>query len=341
MKKLYTFCLALVTVSAVAQVPTNFGTNAEDGILYQTYNLIDHGVVSSVRFQAQNSVAEGDAVWEFYTGDYMINWRPYTANDTLSGFDAIIDPSVETASARYNSNYGGQSGRLPAIQAGNYYTCIIQDGTGDNFMSIIETDFQPVAIDTVYISPEQPTVNDDITVTVELDGFNSLSPGEHVFIRASPDFNITSSYLEVTNFSNGVGTAIIPAGGVPAGIPIQYYALVTEEADPEAVADIDYFTLFFANNSGNNYEVTVSTVTGVNEAQSDHTVTVANGFVMLQNVSDVETIQLISVDGRIVRSISVDGRSSLNISTDGLSSGVYVLDLIGSDKRFSQKISIR
>ena len=65
MKKLYTFGLMLLTGVAMAQVPTNFGTNAEDGIIYQTYNLIDHGVVSSVGFQAQNTVPEGQGTWEF------------------------------------------------------------------------------------------------------------------------------------------------------------------------------------------------------------------------------------------------------------------------------------
>ena len=107
MKTLFTFCLGLLTASVMAQVPTNFGSDAEDGITYQNYNLIDHGAVSSVRFMAQNAITEGVAKWEFYTGDYMDNWRPYTADDTLSSFDMMIDPSLETASARYNSNYGG------------------------------------------------------------------------------------------------------------------------------------------------------------------------------------------------------------------------------------------
>lgn len=340
MKKIYTICLCFLVGSTMAQVPTNFGSNAEDGVSYQTYNLIDHGAVSSVRFQAQNAIAEGDAVWEFYTGDYMNNWRPYTADDTLSGFDAIIDPAIETASARYNSNYGGQSGRLPAIQAGYYYTCIIQDGSGDNFMSIVETDFSPVAIDTVYHTPENPTDQDNILVTIELSNALTLSPGEHIFIRSSVDGYTSSQFVEVTNFSNGVGTFTVPAGTIPAGTTVNYYALVTEESVP-VHETIDYFTLFFGNNSGNNYEFTVSSVTGIQAAATDHEVVTGNGFITVQNMTNVETLQLLGMDGRVAQTMSVNGRTSVTVSTDGLATGVYVLDLLGKDFRNSQKVSVQ
>ena len=325
----------------MAQVPTNFGTNAEDGIIYQTYNLIDHGVVSSVRFQAQNTVPEGQGTWEFFTGSYDPVWRPYAANDTLSAFNTLIDPALESASARFNTQAGGGGaiGLLPAVQAGYYYTAIVQTGTADNFMSIVETDFQPVAIDTVYITPANPTLADDVTFTVELDGFNSLSPGEHVFIRASPDFSIQSSYVEVTNFSNGTGTAIVSAGSIPAGIPIQYYALVTAEADPEAVDDIDYFTLYFANNSGANFQFTVSSVTGIEDVIADFGVVQTNGTISVRNASELTALELISMDGKVVYSEATSG-SLAQINTTGMTKGVYVLNLLGNDNKYQTKLFI-
>jgi hypothetical protein len=340
MKTLFTFCISLLTISAFAQVPTNFGSNAEDGISYQTYNLIDHGVVSSVRFQAQNSIPEGQGTWEFFTGSYNPVWRPYTTDDTLSGFDAIIDPSIETASARFNTNPpGGATGLLPAIQAGYYYTAIIQDGTGDNFMSIIETDFAPVAIDTVYNTPTEVFEGESVSFTVELDGANSLSPGEHVFVRWSTDDFATSNFTEITNFSSGVGQFSYPAGLLPVGTTFKYYALVTEEADPAALDDVDYYTLFFANNEGNNYEFTISAVTGIEDIKAEYGIIQANGLITVRNTESLQSIELVSVDGKRAANVAVAGGST-SISTDGLASGIYVLNLVGNDKLQSTKLFV-
>jgi hypothetical protein len=342
MKTLFTFCISLLTLAAIAQVPTNFGTNAEDGIIYQNYNLIDHGVVSSVRFQAQNAISEGTAIWEFYTDNYNQTWRPYTADDTLSGYDAIIDPSAETASARYNSFLGGgASGLLPAVQAGYYYTCVIGNNVAaDNFMSIIETDFAPVAIDTVYITPTNPTVADNITITVELDGAMMLSPSEHVFIRVagSPDFTIAPTFNEVTNFANGVGTLTVPAGTVPAGLTAYYYALVTEQANPQHET-IDYFTLYFANNGGANYQFTVSSITGVEDIKIEYGIVQANGMITVKNSQNLQSVELISVDGQRVANVAVVGGATI-VSTEGLASGIYVLNLVGKDNTESIKLFV-
>ena len=340
MKKLYTLCLGLLTVSTMAQVPTNFGTNAEDGISYQTYNLIDHGVVSSVRFQAQNSIPEGQGTWEFFTGSYNPVWRPYLPDDTLSGFDAIIDPSVETASARFNTNPpGGATGLLPAIQAGYYYTAIIQDGTGDNFMSIIETDFAPVAIDTVYNTPTEVFEGQTVAFTVELDGANALSPGEHLFVRWSTNDFATSNFTEITNFNAGVGQFSYPAGLLPVGTTFKYYALVTEEADPASLDDVDYYTLYFGNNGGNNYEFTVSALTGIEDVNTEYGIVQANGIITVKNTEDLQSIELISVDGQRVANVAVVGGST-TVSTEGLASGVYVLNLIGNDSVESVKLFV-
>lgn len=341
MKTLFTFCISLLTISAFAQVPTNFGSNAEDGIVYQNYNLIDHGVVSSVRFQAQNAIPEGIAVWEFYTDNYNQTWRPYTADDTLNSYDAIIDPSTETASARYNSFLGGgASGLLPAVQAGYYYTCIIgNNAAADNFMSIIETDFAPVAIDTVYNTPTEVFEGESVSFTVELDGANSLSPGEHVFVRWSTDDFATSNFTEVTNFSSGVGQFSYPAGLLPVGTTFKYYALVTEEADPAALDDVDYYTLFFANNEGNNYEFTISAVTGIEDLKAGFGILQSNGMITVKNGQDLQSVELISIDGQRVANVAAAG-GSISVSTEGLASGIYVLNLIGNDSLESVKMFV-
>ena len=338
MKKIYTFCLSLLTVASFAQVPTNFGTNAGDGLSYQEYNLIDHGAVSSVRFQAQNAIPEGQAEWNFFTGDYFNNWRPYTAQDTLSSLNAIIDPSIESSSARFNSNYGGQPGYLPAIQAGYYYTAIVQNGTGDNFMSIVETDFPPVAIDTVYTTPTEPTETDNIVFTVELDGAMMLSPGEHVFLRSSVDGYATSQFAEVTNFSAGVGTFTVPGGNIPAGTTVNYYALVTAEAAP-VHETIDYFTLFFANNAGDNYEFTVSSVTGIEDVKAEYGISQSNGNINIKNATGISAAELVSLGGKVVSTTTI-ASANANVSTNGIAKGIYVLNLLGNNIQKSTKVLI-
>jgi hypothetical protein len=337
MKKLYTFCLGLLTVSAVAQVPTNLGSNAEDGFTYVNYPLIDHGVVSSYRFMAQNSIPAGDGTWEFFTDNYNFSWRPYFADDTLSSYNAIIDPAVETASARYNAN-GGQTGKLPAVQAGYYYTAIVQDGGGDNLMSIIETDFNPVTINTIDHSPADPLVTDNITITVTLLNALTLSAGEHVFVRASVDGYTSSIFTEITNFSNGTGSITIPAGTIPTGTTVNYYVLVTAEASP-VHETIDYFTLFFGNNSGSNYEFTVSQVTGIEDAISEFGIVNSNGNIRIANTSGLNRIELIGLDGKMVVSQAVNG-AIVNLNTETLAKGVHALNLIGADVRSSVKLFI-
>lgn len=326
MKKFYLFAMLACTMDAMAQAPTNLGTNAEDGISYQTYNLIDHGVVRSVRFQAQNDIASGVGIWEFFTGDYFHNWRPYFANDTVSGYNAIIDPAVESASARYNSNYGGQSGHLRNISAGYYYTFIISDNElQDNRMNIVPTDFAPVFIDTAFITPTEPTESDLITITVELDQALTLSNGEHVYIRYSTDGFATSQFIEITNFSNGVGTFTLPTT-IPAGTTVTYYVVVTAEAAPQHET-IDFFTLFFGNNDGNNYSFTVSSVTGIEELAANVQLQVNDGSITLSNVDAFDAIDVISVDGRSVASVVVAGRDRLSVETGSLAKGVYLVQL--------------
>ncbi|MGB0918560.1 MAG: T9SS type A sorting domain-containing protein [Flavobacteriales bacterium] len=339
MKTLYTFGLMLLTGATMAQVPTDFGSNAEDGINYDTYFMVDHGSVRSIRFQAQNAIPEGDATWEFFTGNYEHNWRPYTSDDTLSSFDMMIDPSAETASARYNSGFGGQTGKLPAIQAGYYYTAIVGNAeTADNFMSIIETDFDPVVIDTVYVTPTNPTETDAVVFTVELDGALMPSVGERVFLRSSVDGYTTSQFAEVTNFTNGIGTFTVPSGTIPAGTMVNYYALVTKEEEP-VHETIDFHTLFFGNNNGSNYEFTVSSVTGIEDINAEFGIVQNNEKITVKNTTDLTSIELISIEGKMIASAATNGAAT-SLQTSDLSKGIYVLNLIGNDKAQSVKLFV-
>lgn len=294
--------------------------------------MFDHGVVSSYRVQAQNTVADSSLEWNFITaaGDYSINWRPYTAGEVYSGYNMIIDPAIETASARYNTGSGGQPCVMAGVQAGNYYTFIVENNeTADNRMNIVETTFDPVMIDTVYHSPDPVTENDIVTITVELDGSMMPSIGEHVFIRYTFDGWQTSDFGEVTNFSNGVGTWS-PGGTVPADTTVEYYALSTTQSVPDH-ATIDFWTLFFGNNANANYSYVVQTVTSIEENKSEVSMRVSEGQLLIRGLERSASVLLMDMNGKVVLEESISVGASVPVSH--LSKGIYLCNVDGKVNR--------
>lgn len=319
----------------MAQQPAWVGTNLADGIVYSEYQMFDHGVVSSYRVMAQNAVADSSLEWNFITAanDYSTNWRPYSAGQVYGAFNSIVDPVTETSSARYNSGSGGQPGVIAEIQAGYYYTIVVENNeTADNLMCINETDFNPVIMDTIHHSPIIPTESDMVTFTVELDGSMMSSIAEHVFIRYSIDGFATSDFAEITNFAGGVGTVTVPAFAADA--TVVYYALSTAEAVPDP-ATIDYFTLYFGNNVNQNYQFTVSSITDIFEAKQEVGILTFPGFIRFSGIDGQANASLIDMTGKIVLQQSVQTNS--NLTTSGLPSGTYMVQI---DEISSKKIVI-
>lgn len=319
-----------------AATPLNLGTNLADGITYSTYPLTTYGVVNMGRMMAQNSLNAGEGNWEFFYGNYFYNWRPYDGGQTLSGYDAIIDPTTETASARYNNNFGGQTGLLPAIQAGNWYTFIVQNGELDNFMSVLETTYQPADITNVGQSPAQPTNVDAVSIPVTF-SVQNLNPDEYAFVRYTTDGWATSTLVPVTGISGGTGTATIPA--LPANTVVEYYALTSEQSAP-VVATVDYFTLSFGNNNNLNYTYTVDLFVGVNAPASGLRVVPQPGTVRISGFDGTATLQLLALDGRVVAATSTTGGQA-TLSTEGLAKGVYVVRVQNGTETFNQKVLVQ
>ena len=123
--------LLLLMLSLIGYVPNCFaqptvlGSQVVNGG-YSTTNLVAvSGALKQVRLQATSGAASGARNWEFATGTaaatvYTTNWRPNTANNTLS-INTYI-PTTFANGAKYNTSSGGASGLLPAITSGNYYT---------------------------------------------------------------------------------------------------------------------------------------------------------------------------------------------------------------------------
>lgn len=228
--------------------PTVLGTQLVDGS-YSTHDLTTRGAVNFVRLQATSTGSSRN--WEFATGtagstNYSVNWRPYTSSQTLSGFDTKIDPSSAAASARYNSGFGGQSGLLPSITSGNYYTVIVGQNSGsNNFMSILETTFDPVSVSSV----SHVIGGLGAATTVSITTASSPNASENIYVRYSTDGFTSSSFVQATG-SGTSWSASIPDQG---GTSVTYYVMTVENGITPTHDDADFQTLEINNNSGSNY----------------------------------------------------------------------------------------
>src|SRR5579862_2200715 len=244
--------IALILFSAgelLAQ-PGFLGTDARTGS-YETLSLTSRGAVLTTRFQAASGAS--GRKWELPSNvsgsaNYQNVWRPYDnsgSDNVLSTFNARIDPATATASARYNSNFGGATGSFTTTTSDYYTWNIGTNGNGsNNYMAVLQTTYNPISITSVTPSASAPNSSQVDTITVTLSG--SKNSGEHVYIRYTTNSFTSSTYTEITSFNgSNQGTMTIPAQ--TSGTTVQYYALDAVTSSP-ADADIDYLTLNVNNN---------------------------------------------------------------------------------------------
>ncbi len=262
--------LILSCVGVIAQ-PTVLGTQTVSGS-YATYDLQLRGGARFVRLQASTGAASGARNWEFVRGtaaspEYFPNWRPYSGSQTLSGFNALIDPSSETSSARYNSSSGSNaSGLMPAITASSYYTFIVgTNSSSNNFMSVLQTSYNPTVIDAVTQSPLAANVYAGQVVAVTATMAGALGSGEGVYLRYSTDAFVSSSTVVAMGSAGGNDyTANIP--NQLNGASVQYYVFTSNIASATVTANptrADFYSLSIRtaggfNIGGTNYTYTVN-----------------------------------------------------------------------------------
>ena len=255
----------LFALQTQAQTPTNLGTEVVNGS-YQSYALTNLCAFSQVRLQATTSGGGGSGAggarkWEFYNGTYVNNWRPYTAGLTLAGFNQQILPVGGTASGLYNGGSGGQSGLLPAVTSGNYYTFNIENsaGTINHNMSVLETSYNPRSITSVTQSPALAAPDCRQTlVTANFSG--ALSAGEYAFVRYTTD-NFATSTIVSLNTAGLIGTATIPA--FAPGTVVKYYVFTSNQIAPTP-ANADMLTLSISNAACANF--TPTTIASVSQS---------------------------------------------------------------------------
>jgi gliding motility-associated-like protein len=255
-----------IGIAAVAQRPNAVGTNLADGnyIDVSTTNL---GLFNQYRVQATSSAASGARIIEFpeYVGQYYNVWRSYSSGLTLAGYNIIIPPTGATAGANWNSNSGGASILLPAIDSGYYYTVNVMTNLGyaNDTMAILRTIYNPVTVTSLSIPVDTNEVGPSCSPTIIATLSAPPSAGEYVYLRYSVNGFADSSTVILMTVSSDTATCQIPA--YPAGTNVQYYVMTSPNPSlivtGPASGYYDCQTLNLKTGSiGNNFRYTVKTL---------------------------------------------------------------------------------
>lgn len=253
---------------AIAQ-PTQLGTQTVNGA-YNSYTLTDLGIFRQARIQATSAAASGTRNWEFYEApfDYDPAWRPYAAGLTLASYNQHVVPVVGTASALFNIGFGGSAGLMPAITNGNYYTFNVTEYSTpgiplDESMGVLETNYNPVNINSVSQTPAIGAVYPENSVYVTVTTSAPPSAGEYVYLRYATTVNFAASFLLTVTMIGATGTVEIPCQ--PSGTTVYYYVYTSNRTSAVILADVgatnqrahDMSTLSINNSGGPNYIYTV------------------------------------------------------------------------------------
>lgn len=267
MKLLFKIALCLLGFAPIGEIisqPTVLGTSTSGS--YTTYDLTLRNGARYVRVQVGggNGAATGVRNWEFGTGtagapNFVNNWRPNVSSLTLGGYNSPIDPSLVAASARYNTSSGGASGLMPATTSLYYYTFNIGLNAGSgNFMSVLETSFNPATISAMSVTYTVSKGNYGAT-DVNLSSIPSLSSGEYLYCRYTTNSFSTSTLIQITP-SGTSASFTIPSQAPNSSLSFYFYTsnktLSQINADVAGTAGElghDLATLEIQNNGGSNY----------------------------------------------------------------------------------------
>ena len=252
MKKVtFTFLILSLFIATLYSQP--YRLEGDFGGGWSNYNLITTGIVNSVRVQALTTNANAGFIFNNDQLNYLPKWCGSNAPNVFRPLDSLLSGQA------YYYNGGGWDQNLEiSIVNGNYYTFII-DGmnpasTSNRDISILETPYLPVTIDSVYQTQNDTVdISDSVTIFVQLS--DVLNASEKVFLRWSNDAWSTSNFIEISNFDvSNLGSGIIPSQA--NGTTVSYYVLTTERTIPEGLT-IDYYTLYIKNNNNLNYQYNV------------------------------------------------------------------------------------
>ncbi|MBP7496234.1 MAG: hypothetical protein KA792_01035 [Bacteroidales bacterium] len=238
---------------------------------WKDYILKERGVVRAITLKSDTTDPKAPYLFRNNIVNYDDKWSGSNAPNVTRDVDTIYD-----GGAYYCNNCDWSKDLETALSKGNYYTFIIAElANENNTMSVLETKYEPVIINTVIKVPSANVgINQEAIVTLTLN--KALSQGERVFVRYSNDKWATSKLIEINQLSEQFqGSVSIPGFAKPD--TISYYAFTSNYIGDITKINVDYFTLSINNNNNNNYEYIVSdivnfkiegTLTYANKAQS-------------------------------------------------------------------------
>lgn len=180
-------------------------------------------------------------------------WAPKWVGSTTN-YVRTVNSRLTDANAAFIYTSGGWDRDLEvAVVQGRYYTFVIgKNSDANNDISILETNYLPVSIQSVNQQPFLVSANQTVTVSLNLSA--PLNTSEYAYLRYSTNNWSTSQLMSLTHQSGSQYTASIP--GFADGTEVSYYILTTHQENP-SLADVDYLSLRIDNNYGNNYAYTV------------------------------------------------------------------------------------
>ena len=240
-----------------AQTPlTNLGTDI--GGSYINYTNVVYAGFKQTRVLESSTTVAGTRKWEWNSDGYFNTWRASAASQILAGYNTVISPANNNASAFWRNNFGGVSAFLPVTTSGRYYTFnITYSGTTyqSQRMLVLETVFNPVIISTV---TQAAGTFGSRTITIT----TSATPNaaESIFVRYSTNSFSSSTIVQATGSGN-TWTATIPWQSGAVG----FYVYSSNRSKAAIDADVTSFssqeihdlsTLNLNNNGGSNYSWT-------------------------------------------------------------------------------------
>ncbi len=300
-KGLTLLMFSLLAFAAVAQ-PTVMSLNQDVSGTYANTTMTLVGAAYKLRVQ-ENAVgtSSGTRNWQFNSDSYGNTWGARSAN-TLTSYNTVIAPNTGTASGNWaNACSPGcynAFGKLPATLANNYYTYTIMKGISyaDQRMSVLETSYNPVTINTV---AQAAGTNGSRTITITTSG--APDAAENIFVRFSTNSYVASNIVQATG-SGTTWTATIPSQSAA----VSFYVYSSNRSKAAIDADVTSFstqevhdlsTLNLNNNSGSNYSYFPVNVTSTGGTTSATYATLAAAITAINSGTHTGTIVCTVNDG--------------------------------------------
>ncbi len=228
---------------AWANPPTNASIlgNAQSGGNLTLINLAtDH---YQTIFKAGTNLPSGASTFVFSSGPSSNYWANKWTNT-----DVVMNTVL-------TSTLNGATDNTVTLVDTKWYVMNWEDaGYANTRCVFMETASEPAGITNVSYLPVLPAATDAVEVSITLN--RTKSAQEYFYVRYTTN-NWTSSTLVEASFTGTNGTATIPAQS--EGTTVKFYVFSTTFANP--IDDFDIKTIYFDNNSENNYIYSIGTPT--------------------------------------------------------------------------------